>query len=340
MERSSVTAQRTYWHLQTRGRVPSSYEVETTRLLYHSGRGFEVPTPGGAWYERHQTGSRLKATFARFSDPRQTTYASYVRIQHEQEAFVDELLRSAVQGDYDGGLDGEWRNVLGRLLPVLRFPCHGLHMLAAYLGHMAPEGRVVVAFAFAAGDELRRIQRLAYRSRQLQDLDADLGARARAEWQAHPAWQPLRELIERLLVTYDFGESLVAASLVLAPAFDALFMHELAKIATMRGDRLLAQLWFSLEHDCRWHRAFTRELITVARTEDEQNGAVIEEWARSWWPRVHGALAAALERFGLSEAERCHHLAEVVRECQGWWNTFGVSIAPEGGVDTAGRGAG
>lgn len=332
-----MKSQRTYWHLQDKGRVPSRYEIETTRLLYYPGRGFELPTPGAAWYQRHQIGSRLRASFEQFSDPRQTTYASYVRLQQEQEAFADELLRSAAQSEYDSGLDPGWREVLGGLLPVLRFPCHGLHMLAAYVGHMAPEGRLVVAFALMAADEMRRIQRLAYRMRQLQESYPTFGSGARAEWQTHPDWQPLREVVERLLVTYDFGESLVATSVVFAPAFDALFMRELAKIATLRGDRLLAQLWFSLEHDCGWHRAFTREIVRVAREESADNAAAIEEWARAWWPSVHAALAAALERFGLSDREKAHHLEEVVRECQGWWGTLGLSMAADERPNAAGR---
>jgi len=230
--------------------------------------------------------------------------------------------------------------VLGGVLPVLRFPCHGLHMLAAYIGHMAPEGRLVVAFALTAADEMRRIQRLAHRMRQLQESDPAFGSEARAEWQTHPAWQPLREVVERLLVTYDFGESLVATSVVFAPAFDALFMRELAKIAILRGDRLLAQLWFSLEHDCHWHRAITREVVRIAREETPDNAAAIEQWARAWWPSVRAALAAALDRFGLSEREKAQHLEEVIRECQGWWETLGVSVAADERLDIEGRRAG
>lgn len=335
-----MKTQRTYWHLQDKGRVPSRYEVETTRLLYYPERGFALPTPGAAWYERHQVGSRLRATFAEFADPRETTYASYVRLQQEQEAFADELLRSAAQSEYDAGLDAEWRAVLGGLLPVLRFPCQGLHMLAAYIGHMAPEGRLVVAFALMAADEMRRIQRLAYRMRQLQESAPAFGSGAREEWQTHPAWQPLREVVERLLVTYDFGESLVATSVVFAPAFDALFMRELASIAILRGDRLLSQLWFSLEHDCRWHRAFTRELVRVACEENADNAAVIEEWARAWWPGVLAALAAALGRFGLSDRERADHLEEVIRECRSWWAALGLSVAADERLDVVGQRAG
>jgi hypothetical protein len=50
----------------------------------------------------------------------------------------------------------------------LRFPGHGLQMLAAYIGKMAPSSGITMAASFQAADEMRRVQRLAYRMRQLQ----------------------------------------------------------------------------------------------------------------------------------------------------------------------------
>ena len=41
-------------------------------------------------------------------------------------------------------------------------------MLAAYIGKMAPSSRITIAASFQAADEMRRVQRLAYRMRQLQ----------------------------------------------------------------------------------------------------------------------------------------------------------------------------
>ena len=54
-----------------------------------------------------------------------------------------------------------------RALSPLRFLCHGLQMVAAYVGQMAPSGRIAVAALFQCGDEIRRIQRFAYRLAQL-----------------------------------------------------------------------------------------------------------------------------------------------------------------------------
>jgi len=57
--------------------------------------------------------------------------------------------------------------------------------------------------------------------RQLQVTHPDFGSKA---WQNDPIWQPLREVIETLLVTWDWGEALVALQFVLNAAFDKLFM--------------------------------------------------------------------------------------------------------------------
>jgi len=321
-----MTAQRTYWHLEGRGRVPNAYEIATSRLLYYREHGFAVPAPIAGWYERYQGGSRLQGRFHTFVDPRQTTYASYVAEQQEREAFAERLACSITETDYDRGLDPDWVSVLESVLPVLRFPCHGLHMLAAYLGHMAPEGRVVVACAFQAMDELRRVQRLAHRMRQLQDARAGFGVDSRRAWQEGGAWQPLRRVLEQLLVTYDLGESAVATLLVLKPGFDALFMRSFAQLAAERGDRLLLELFASLDQDCRWQAAWADAFIDAALIERPQNAAPIREWLGRWWPEVRGALRALIEPWGL-RAERAEGIVnEIEAACAARWSTLGVGL--------------
>jgi Methane/Phenol/Toluene Hydroxylase len=39
----------------------------------------------------------------------------------------------------------------------LRFPGHGLQMLAAYIGKMAPSSRITMAASFQAADEMRSV---------------------------------------------------------------------------------------------------------------------------------------------------------------------------------------
>lgn len=295
-----MTARRTYWHLEANRRVPSEYEIVSTKLLYYRPeRGYEVWTAAGEWQRRHELSSELRVgDWDAFRDPRATTYASYVAGQKEKETFVDGLFRSMAETNYDRSLPRPWIEALGALLPVLRFPCHALQMTAAFLGQTAPASSVVIVFSFQVGDEIRRIERLAYRMRQLQEIDPAFGADSKHAWQSRLEWQPLRRLVETLLVTYDFGEGFVASNLVLKPVFDDLVVLGLARLAEENGDPLLGKLLFSLGEDSAWHRDFSRELVRFAGHERPENRALVENWLRHWQEPVQAATRALAPLFG------------------------------------------
>jgi toluene monooxygenase system protein E len=290
---------RTYWHLAELGRMPSAYDVGTSRLLYYPGRGFEVATPIAAFYARHQAGSRLRLGIAageRFRDPRETTYARYTELSRQKEIFVDGLLHGLDDSAYDRRLRPAWLGTLAQVLAPLRYPVHALQMVAGYLGSMAPAGRVVVTCAMQAGDEMRRIQRFAYRMRQLQETHPSFGHDAKTRWEADPMWQPWRRVLERLLVTYDWGESFVALALVVKPAFDELFGARLGRLAAAHGDEVLDKLLASLGEDAAWHRAWAEALArTLVEDEPEHgsgNAAAIAAWRAAWAGPTHAAVAA------------------------------------------------
>jgi toluene monooxygenase system protein E len=181
-----------------------------------------------------------------------------------------------------------------RAVAPLRFAFHGLQMIAAYVAQMAPGGRVVVAALLQAADEMRRVQCVAYRLGQLrrgQPAFAGVDEESRALWQRHPGWQPLRRLIERLLVTYDWGEALVALNVCAKPVLDEVTMVELPAAARDRGDYLLGEIFFSLAADCRWHRAWTSALLAVAVADRPENAAAVERWSAAWKPAVDEAAA-------------------------------------------------
>jgi toluene monooxygenase system protein E len=285
--------QRTYWHLTDLQRRPTDYDIVTSRLLYYPGRGFEVNAPFAAWYERFAGGATFSlGDWERFRDPRETTYTRYTEVQKTKETFVDELLRSADETGYDARLDPRWIEVLDRTIAPLRYPIHGLQMVAGYVGHMAPSGRLVITCLCQAADEMRRIQRFAYRMRQLQEIKPELGAHSRSAWEGQEIWQPLRRAVERLLVTYDWGEALAALNLCLKPAFDQLFMVHFADLARAAGDDLLAKLLFSLNEDCRWHADWMGSLIRLAIEERPENRSTLQGWIAKWDPVAAAALQA------------------------------------------------
>lgn len=327
-----MSQQRTYWHLADLGRKPSEYDIATSRLLYYPGRGFEVNVPFSSWHERFGKQSALAAgDWERFRDPRETTYTRYTELQQTKETFVDELLRSADEGKYDARLGPAWVGVLARAIGPLRYPVHGLQMVAGYIGHLAPSGRIAITCLCQAADEMRRIQRLAYRLRQLQETHPDLGKESRAQWEGDALWQPLRRAVEQLLVTYDWGESFAALQLCLKPAFDELLMVRFADLARAAGDGLWAKLLFSLNEDCRWHRDWTAALVRMAVEQRPANRAVLQGWIAKWDAATAAALQALAPLFeeapvpqkfaevwsGVQASVRDHRLAMGIQEGHG-----------------------
>jgi len=57
----------------------------------------------------------------------------------------------------------QWVQTLAMLVAPFRSPAtpSSLMMISAYVAQMAPGGRIVVAATFQAGDEARRVERLA-----------------------------------------------------------------------------------------------------------------------------------------------------------------------------------
>jgi toluene monooxygenase system protein E len=299
-----VTAQRTYWHLEGLERKPSDYEIVTSKLLYYPERGFEVITPIDRWYRRYQQQSALRlGDWDRFCDPRQTTYRKYTELAKNRETYVDGLLASIEETQADRELSPACLGLLEDVLPVLRFPVHGLQMLAAYVGQMAPGGRVVLTCLFQSADEIRRIQRIAYRMRQLQAVKPDFGAASRTAWENDARWQPLRELIERLLVTYDWSEAFVALTLALKPAFDDVFMVRYGEVLGASGEATQPKILRSLYDDCRWHRAWATALAGTLATHDAANAAFMTQAFDRWRAPIADALGAVEPVIGGGEVE-------------------------------------
>jgi toluene monooxygenase system protein E len=294
-----MTQQKTYWHLLQQRRMPTEYEIVTSKLLCYTGEGFtgkrfEIDVPLKDWYERYQQDAPLTcSSWDSFRDPRETTYTKYTEVQRDKEIFVDGILQEIEQTDYDAQLSPRWLHVLSRVIAPLRYPGHGLQMIASYFGQMAPSGRIVITATLQAGDEMRRVQRIAYRVRQLQQRYPDFAADSKARWQTDPLWQPLRMAIETLLVCYDWGESFVTTNLVLKPLVDELFMTHVSELALREGDYLLGQIFYSLNHDCRWHRDWTEALTRLLIEENSNNSRVIQGWIEKW----HPVAARAVEAF-------------------------------------------
>jgi toluene monooxygenase system protein E len=296
--RDRPSGRKTYTRLATGRRIPTEYELMSTDLHYNHPRRFELPAgnPVVDWYYRNREGSGLQARdWDQFADPRRTTYQIYTQLQDGREDVVDGLLREIDETKYDARLDDEWVRFLDRWYSPLRFPVHGLQMLAAYVAQMAPSSRITNCASFQMGDEMRRVQRIAYRTVQLAGppFDHEAAARQRAAWEEAAAFQPLRELIERALVAYDWGESFIVTNAVIKPRIDRLVNQAIAgTLATANGDPILTSIHFSLDEDAHWHREWTAALIRHIVDDNTANAEVVSGWIEKWSPLASEALEA------------------------------------------------
>jgi toluene monooxygenase system protein E len=286
-------ARRTYLPLEELRRKPTDYDVTTTGLLYYPARGFEVETPVWRHYVEYQRGGMLRSSrWEEFEDPAHFTYSAYIAERRDQEAFLDRLLeRPALP------VPGELEPLLG-LLSALRFPLHGLQMVAAYVGALAPSGRISVAAAFQAADQLRGIQRLCQWLARSGKAAALLDAGGREIWQQSPAFQPLRRVIEELLVSYDWGEALIVLNGIIKPIFDRLWFDHLAGVAERHQDEILEKILSSLADDARWHEAWFVSFAQVALSSEPANALAIRQSIDKHRPRVADAVQALLPAFG------------------------------------------
>lgn len=304
----SIPARRTYLCLEGTGRKPTDYEVTSTALLYYPARGFEVSTPAWQHYVRYQREGKLRGTrWDSFEDPARFTYSTYVAERRDQEAFLDRLFeRPRTQ------LREPLRPLLG-MLSAWRFPLHGLQMVAAYVGALAPSGRLSIVLALQAADEMRRIQRICQWLSRSGTPVAELDALGREIWQQSPAFQPLRRLVEELLVTYDWGDALLGLNGLIKPFFDRLWFEHVGGIAEQHDDEILEKVLSSLGEDGRWHESWFINFSRLALASHEGNAELMRERIESSGPRVAQAAQALLPAFaGLLDAE-----PQIWRELEG-----------------------
>lgn len=273
-----------------RRKRPSEYEIVTANLHTrnrHRGQAYELSPapllPMNTWYEKYVSDSPLEhPNWERFRDPDEVIYRTYTRMQDGQEEYVDGLMNEYDDQGHDASLTPEWLDVLERLYTPGRYLMSGLQMGSAYLVQMAPASTITACATFQEGDDFRWLSRIAYRTRSLQ-INHPLRRFAQSErrsWEEAPAWQGMRELVERALIAYDWGESFVAFNLVVRPTVEEA-LRQLACVSRKYGDTLLALLIDNQLRDGDRSRRWSTSLVHFA-LERPENAPVIAGWIEKW----------------------------------------------------------
>lgn len=297
---------RTWSELSKYKKIPSEYETVTHNLHYNKNLRFEIDPndPIVEWYRTYREGSAIRAEnmddWNKFRDPNGIVYRKYTELQDERETFIDVLYEQNEELRANDILSDEWLNFLLQAFTPFRYAGHGLQMIASYGAMIGPSSYISNCFHFQAADEMRRVQRIAYRAKELQKKYPEKGfaANERSIWEQNSMWQPLREITERLLIEYDWGKSFVALNLVLKPLLDEIILVKYAELFRLNDDDLMAEMLENLYMDSvkskEWSIALTKLILEL----HPENRSVVEETINQWYPlaiRAVTALAPAFE---------------------------------------------
>jgi toluene monooxygenase system protein E len=282
---------KTWSHLAARRRKPSEYEIVSTNLHYTTDRPdapFELDPdfPPAQWYKTYRNASPLvHPDWNAFRDPDEMVYRTYNMLQDGQENYVFGLFDQFSERGHDAMLERSWARHLARIYTPVRYLFHTLQMGSAYLCQMAPASTISNVATYQTADSLRWLTHTAYRTRELAKSfdDHGFGTGERAIWETDSAWQGFRELVEKGLATYDWGEHFVALNLVARPALEEAVLRGLGQAARHNGDTLLGLLCDAQLLDADRHRRWTSALVAMM-LEAEGNRQVLNDWLAKWAP--------------------------------------------------------
>jgi toluene monooxygenase system protein E len=300
MEQAEVLKPLKTWsHLAGRRRKPSEYEIVSVGLHY-SDRDDAAPfelDPNmfmARWYKQYRNSSPLRHDdWNAFRDPDELVYRTYNMLQDGQETYVVGLFDQFNTREHDKALDPSWAGTLARCYTPGRYLFHTLQMASAYVMQMAPASTITNCAAFQAADSLRWLSHAAYRTKELSQTFADkgFGRDERQYWENDAAWQGLRELMERVLTTWDWGEAFVALNLVAKPAIEESVLRKLGEAGRHNGDTLLGMLTDAQLVDAARHRRWAGALVRMAKPVGD-NERVMREWIAKWEPLADRAVDA------------------------------------------------
>jgi toluene monooxygenase system protein E len=323
MAQMSEKRRKKAWSLWTERRIPSEYEAVSHRLHYHFRRSpapFELDpdVPLNRWYKQYREGSPFQVEdWERFRDPDRLTYRDYVQQQKDREVYLDNLIDEFERQNHYANLSQTWVDLLEGLYIPSRFSGHVLQMVVLYMAQVAPSSYITNVGYFQGADEMRRVQRCAYLAKAL-SLDhgerlAD-SQRTREIWEDDPHWQPLREILEKLLIAYDWGESFAALNLVVKPVYDSLFNNQFANLARQNGDTLLALMHDDFTLDSQRSQRWTAELVNYAVERDPGHRELLKKWVEKWSEPAYRAVEGLAPLFAKAlEPMQPQEVVEAVR---------------------------
>ncbi len=222
-------------------------------------------------------------------DPRQYYYASYVLQRSRQQDAQESQFTFVEQRELLAGLGEAWREKIGRLVIPLRHVEWGANQLNCFIAAYGFGAPLTSAATFQMMDRLGNAQYLSRIGLLLSANDPVVLDTTKQTWLENPMWQPLRRLVEELLVTTDWFEVHVAQNFVLDALLHPLVFDRFDRELGANGGGAFSLLtrfivdWFAESR--RWVDA----VIGNAAGHHPANRATIKSWVDTWRLRASEA---------------------------------------------------
>jgi len=230
-------------------------------------------------------------------------YRTYNLLQDGQENHVQSLFDQFNEREHDKMLEADWVAALAQLYTPLRYVFHTLQMSSTYVMQMAPASTMSNCATFQAADFLRRV-----------------GTAERGIWEDAAHFQPMRELIEKQLASYDWSEAVVSLCYVVLPMLAEGVLKPLSEASREGNDTLMPMLTDSQLHDAQRHQRWATELHKVLLAGNAGNEAVIQQIVDKWVPLADAAIEAyvgAIPNSPISASDAIAAAAKTRRDIMG-----------------------
>jgi propane monooxygenase small subunit len=225
-----------------------------------------------------------------FRDPNeeweQTIYRNTANVVRQ----VQQTIANAKAADAFAGWKRGWTKVVERHVGAWAHAEHGIGLHVYTTAQRdAPTNMINNALAVAATHKLRLGQDLILYNLELSEALEDFeGSAHRDAWQNDPAWQGVRENVERLTATRDWAEAFFATALVFEPLVGELFRsHFVMQVAAPQGDYVTPSVIGTGEADAAREQRGARQLFELLVGDEQyakENQAVLQGWLDTWAP--------------------------------------------------------
>lgn len=249
-------------------------------------------------YDQSRTAIVMRDWYA-LRDPRQYYYGTYTIARSRQQEAMEKNIDFIQKRGLLQQLPSEAREAIVMALLPARHAEWGANTNNCYVTAYGWGSVLTQATMFHAMDRLGLAQHVSRLGLLLDGNSGDALQRAKALWMGHAAWQGLRRLVERSMVTKDWVELFVAQNLVIdGLIYPLMYQRYEQHVEALSGPAL----GLMCEFMSNWYDETSRWVDAVVKTivgESPANAELVSQWVSSWMSATQEALLPyAAEVFG------------------------------------------